>query len=180
MVSSTATLAPAGRVVPLGRRGAHCDRRPDHRGVMHMEGAEVIGPEPGSEPADDSAMGPGSPGGADREGQGSGSALQYARHHGRPVVHEPGRVQGCGKNLPALVGTHFKTYALSASPCNLTDRQLQPARESHGMVGFNKLLCARFWRRRLPCKMSPLTQRDINCPQVAACGAPVRGSPAWR
>ena len=36
-----------------------------------------------------------------------------------------------------LVATHSNAYALCASPRNLTDRQLQQIRESDGMVGFN-------------------------------------------
>jgi membrane dipeptidase len=36
-----------------------------------------------------------------------------------------------------LVATHSNAYALSASPRNLTDRQLRQIRESDGMVGFN-------------------------------------------
>lgn len=36
-----------------------------------------------------------------------------------------------------LIATHSNAYALSASPRNLTDHQLQQIRESDGMVGFN-------------------------------------------
>jgi membrane dipeptidase len=36
-----------------------------------------------------------------------------------------------------LVATHSNAYALSASPRNLTNRQLKQIRESNGMVGFN-------------------------------------------
>ncbi len=36
-----------------------------------------------------------------------------------------------------LVATHSNVHALSASPRNLTDRQLQQIRESNGMVGLN-------------------------------------------
>ena len=35
------------------------------------------------------------------------------------------------------MATHSNAYALTASPRNLTDRQLQQIRESDGMVGFN-------------------------------------------
>lgn len=54
------------------------------------------------------------------------------------LLHEPGRVRGCGEILQkTLVASDSHAHSLSASPRNLTDRQLRQIWESDGMLSFN-------------------------------------------
>ena len=66
-------------------------------------------------------------------------ACNAARRAHRPLAPEREGFLGRGEpqSTAPLVATHSNAYALSASPRNLTDKQLAAIKESDGMVGVN-------------------------------------------
>jgi membrane dipeptidase len=131
-------------------------------GVMHMEGAEAIGPDLdalylfydiglrslGPVWSRPTIFGegvpmrfPGSPdigGGLTEKGK---DLVRLSNELGILVdlshMNEAGFDDVATISTAPLVATHSNAYALSESPRNLTDRQLAQIRETEGMVGFN-------------------------------------------